>query len=298
MSQPALPETVDSSALRYPGEASLLRKTCLALAVIYVVFIGLTLSLFALWLLVAYLTVTVLRSRYLAEALEIGEHQLPRVGQLVRECAAYLDIPAPRVFVTVDPGNWPIYTIPVPEPTILMHAHWVRMLDDEELAFYIFHELAHAKLGHRMFLGPVNVLENVGPVSWILTTPLEIMRYALRPWLRLADFSADRVAIACIGGRLEVAAAALAKVIAGEELHQEISPEAFIAQARRLGESRLLSLYEIATGRLGSARRLSRLAQFADSKDFAALTAPRPLAQSKGLLRRLLAWPVTRGQAP
>ncbi len=276
---------IDCHALRDPGEKKLLKRTCMLLGISYTIVCGLTLSLFLGWIIVAFLTVAVLRSRYLAEAIEVNDDQFPRLWELVRKCAAQLDEPAPKVYVTAEPGNWPIYTVPVPEPAILVHSNFLRMLSDEELEYYIYHELAHGKLGHRTFLNPINVLENVGPISWILTTPLEVMRFALRPWLRLADSSADRVALACIGGRVDVAASALARVTAGEEIYSMVDAHAFLAQARRLEHSKLLALYEIATGRLGNARRLSWLAEFSESEGFAQLCEPVEQKPRRNLLK-------------
>lgn len=242
----------------------MLRRTLFVLAAIYLGAIGLTLSAFLFWLAIACITVKVLRSRYLAEAIEIGEDQLPHIHRLVQKCAAKLGDPAPRLFISSDPGSWPVYTVPLPEPAILLNASWIKMLEADELAFFVYHELAHGKLGHRRYMNPVNVLENVGALSWVLTTPLEIMRYVLRPWARLADFSADRIALACLDGRLEVAAGALVKVTAGDEMYDKVDAKAFINQARRLPESWLLTLHEVSTAKLGAARRLAKLATFVE----------------------------------
>lgn len=263
-----LPEKkpLEVESLREPGEAKLLRRTLCLLAFIYICAIGLTLSFFAFWLVVACLTVMALRQKYLAEAIEIDEAQLPHLHRLVQGCAARLGVEAPKLFISQDPGNWPVFTIPLPKPAILLHASWVKMLTADELSFFIYHELAHGKLGHRRYLNPVNVLENVGALSWLLTTPLEIMRYLLRPWMRLADFSADRVALACLDGRLEVAASALVKVTAGDEMYDQVDAHAFLAQARRLPNSWLLTMHEVCTARLGAARRVSRLVPYAESK--------------------------------
>lgn len=260
-----LPAKIDAERLREPGEARLLRRTLVVLALVYLTCIGLTLSFFLFWIAIAVLTVRTLRTRYASEFIEVGEEQLPKVAGLLRDCAARLDVPAPRLFVSYDPGAWPVFTVPLPDPAIVLNASWLKMLSDDELRFFLLHELAHGKLGHRRYLNPVNVMENVGAISWLLTTPLEVMRYLLRPWLRLADFSADRVALIALDGRVEVAASALVKVTAGDELCTEVDAHAFISQSRRLKDGWLLALHEVCTGRLGAARRLSRLASFADT---------------------------------
>ena len=262
---------LDVQTLRAPGEKKALRRTMVAMTIVYLACIGLTLSFFLLWLGIAVLTVRVLRSRYLSEAVEVGPDQLPDLWDVVKRCSSALKVPTPRVFVSVDPGNWPIYTVPVPEPAILMHANWVKSLSPDELTFFVCHELAHGKLGHRPLLNPINVLENVGPISWILTTPLEMMRYAMRPWSRLAEFSADRVALACVDGRLEIAAGALGRVTLGEEIFDRLSVPAYLSQARMLSGGRLLALYEIVTGRLGTASRLAQLVTFTHSPEYVAL---------------------------
>jgi Zn-dependent protease with chaperone function len=267
--------TKEVQALREPGEKRLLHRTCLLLGLAYLIATGLTLSAFLVWFAIAAVTIRVLRSRYLSEAIEISPDQLPEVMLLVGRCSKDLGCAPPRVFITVDPGTWPVYTVPVPEPAILLQARWIDILRDDELAFFIYHEMAHSSLGHRWLMNPINVLENVGPVSWVLTTPIELARFCLRPWLRLAEFSADRVALTCVGGDLDVVARALSKVTAGEDVCEMISPAAYVDQARRLRVSRLLSIYEILTGKLGPARRLARLMGFLETEQ-ARLMPPVP----------------------
>lgn len=272
-------------ALRYPGERLWLRRTLVLIVLSYLLFTGLTLSLWAGWFVVSCLTVMVLRSRYPSIALEAGEDQLPRVYRLAGEVAESLGTRRPRVFLLEDPGKRPVFTVPLPEPGIMVNAAWVKMLEEDELCFVLAGELAHHKLGHRWVLDPIHVLENVGPVSWVLTTPLELARYALRPWMRLAEFSADRVALAAVDGDLSVAARVFAKVTAGEELYDEASGEAFLAQARKLRGGLGLWILEVLTGRIGYGSRLEKLARFADEPRFAELTQGASPPPKKGLLQ-------------
>lgn len=248
--------------LREPGEKRLLRRTSWAIIIACLLCCTLTLSLFFFWVLLALLTLRILRLRYLAEAVEIGPDQFPRAHEVLRRCARRMGLEAPKLYISTEPGRWPVFSVPIPKPAIMMHANWLYMLDDEELEFFVYHELAHGILGHRPYLTPVNVLENMGPVSWILTTPLEIVRYALRPWLRLADFSADRVALLYLDGKLDTVSRALAKTIVGEELAPQVSGEAFLQQCRVLRFGWFLTLYEVFSGRIGAGRRLSRLAAY------------------------------------
>lgn len=282
-----LPTTAsDLESLRQPGERKLLRRTVAGLALVYVICTGLTLMVWVGWFILACLTVMVLRSRYPSMALEVSPEQLPEVHALVGRCADTLGVKPPRVFVSWDPGTRPVFTVPLPEPAIMLSASWIKMLDSRELAFFLYKELAHGKLGHRFVLNPVNVLENVGPVSWILTTPLEIARYCLRPWQRLADFSADRYALACLDGDLEVVASALAKVTAGEEIYEEVSGPAFLEQCRRLRPGWGLWLLEVTTGRIGFGSRLEKLVRFAETPEFPALCQGQAPAPRPGLLAR------------
>lgn len=281
------PGQLDLEALRQPGERAMKNRTVGALVLLYLVVTGLTLSVFLLWLAAAVLTVRVLRSRYRAHALEVGEGQFPELHGALRRCAQRLGVPAPDLYLAADTGNWPIYTVPLPRPAIVMSSWWARHLTTRELEFFLYHELAHGALGHRALLDPINVLENVGAVSWILATPLEVARYALRPWARLADFSADRVALACMGGDLDAAASALAKVTAGDELCLEVDGGAFLAQARRVELGWALYLHEITSGRLGNARRLHQLAAFRASPVFAAQVEVAAAAPKVSWLQRV-----------
>lgn len=285
---PVDPDQIE--ALRYPGERKLLRRTLVALGLLYLLFAGLTLALWAGWFTLACATVMVLRSRYPSVALEIGPEQLPEVHRLLEETAAAMGVATPRCFVSWDPGSRPVFTVPLPQPAIMLSASWIRMLERDELRFFFAKELAHGKLGHRFVLNPINVLENVGPISWVLTTPLEIARYCLRPWMRLAEFSADRTALAVLDGRLEVAASALAKVTAGEEIYQQVSGPAFLEQVRRLRGGFGLWLLEVLTGKIGFGSRLSQLVHFSETREFAALTQGSALPPPRGFFHSIRAF--------
>jgi Zn-dependent protease with chaperone function len=281
---PADPKKLE--ALRYPGERKLLRRTLVALVVLYLVFSGLTLLLWVGWFTLACVTVMVLRSRYPSMALEVGPDQLPEVQELLDETARSMDVKVPRCFVSWEPGNRPVFTVPLPQPAIMLSASWIKMLEPEELKFFLAKELAHGKFGHRFVLNPINVLENVGPISWVLTTPLEIGRYCLRPWMRLAEFSADRLALATLDGRIELAASALAKVTAGEEIYQRVSGVAFMEQSRKLRGGIGLWVLEVLSGKIGFGSRLHRLIRFAESPEFDSLTKGGPLPPRLGFFGR------------
>lgn len=297
--EPAVPARVDAHALRFPGEARMLRRTLGALALLYLIFTGLTLSVFFFWMIAALLTVRVLRTRYRAHALEVSPGQFPHLHELVERCATRLGTRPPRLYLSADPGNWPVFTVPMPEPAIVMSSWWAKHLTPRELEFFVYHELAHGVLGHRWVLNPINVLENVGAVSWILATPLEIARYALRPWTRLADFSADRVAIACMDGDLDTVATALAKITAGDELCDEVEGAAFLEQARRVDMGWAMYLHEITSGRLGNARRLSTIETFTRTRVFAErVKGELPPAPRSWVARLPVLGPLLAGDPP
>jgi hypothetical protein len=197
-----------------------------------------------------------------------------------------MGMPVPRCFVSWDPGNRPVFTVPLPQPAIMLSASWIKMLEPDELRFFLAKELAHGKLGHRFMLNPINVLENVGPISWVLTTPLEIARYCLRPWMRLAEFSADRLALASLDGDIEVAASALAKVTAGEEIYQRVSGPAFAEQARKLRGGLGLWVLEVLTGKIGYGSRLCKLLRFSEDPQFEALTQGSEAPPRLGFFQR------------
>ncbi len=280
------PTNLDVQRLRYPGELAWLRRTLCIVAVSYLVFSGLTLLLWMGWFVLSCVTVMVLRNRYPSVALEVGPNQLPRVHALVERLSQALEVKPPRVFLSEDPGKRPIFSVPLPETAIMLNAAWVKMLEEEELAYFLAKELAHGKLGHRFLLNPIHVLENVGPISWVLTTPLEIIRYALRPWMRKAEFSADRVALAMLGGDLKKASSALAKVTAGEELFDEVNAEAFLDQCRTNRFGLGLTLFEVLTGKIGFGSRLHQLIRFAQQSDYAELTQGTPLKPPPGIWQR------------
>ena len=244
-----------------PGEHRAKRRAFVAVSIIYLVFSGLSLGLFALWIGFSYLLYCILETRIQGDCARLGPQQMPEVFFLMQDLARDMKVPMPDLYITEDDDPLPVYTISLARPTLVVHSDYARKLNTDELKFFIAHELAHVKAGHLRVLSVLNVLEAHPPVSRWLTTPLELVRWAFRPWALKADETADRMALAAVGADLDIASAVLAKVAAGVEIGNRINPSAFRELARELKTGWMVWVNEMLYNRNLTARRLQLLEQ-------------------------------------
>jgi Zn-dependent protease with chaperone function len=141
------------------------------------------------------------RLAVLGSAVRADERQFARVHRLLVDVATVLDSPTlPEIYVTNDPYTNAL-TIGMDKPFIVLNSGLVDLLDDEELAFVIGHELGHVMSGHAVYQ---TLLQRLLRLSLTLTAVpigglgIRMIIAALMEWSRKAELSADRAGLLAV----------------------------------------------------------------------------------------------------
>ncbi|RNM13099.1 M48 family metallopeptidase [Nocardioides pocheonensis] len=138
------------------------------------------------------------RLELLGSAIRTDHRQFPAMSRQLAEVAAVLDAPeVPDLFVTADPTLNAV-TIGMDRPLIVVNSALVDLLDEEEMAFVLAHELGHALSGHAVYQTLLRrLLQLTGVLNAVPLGGLGIRMVvaALREWSRKSELSADRAGL-------------------------------------------------------------------------------------------------------
>ncbi len=173
-----------------------------------------------------------LRQLYLANAVLLGEDQVPRAWALHRQCANTLDIDrVPKLYATQDPvGN--AMTFGTHEPVTIVRSGLVASYSEEELRSVLAHEMGHVLADH---VGLSTTFQIVSLIVWrtlrmqpLAGIPILGLYYALLEWSRCAELTADRAACLVVADPL-VPCGTLMRMAGGPI--SDMNLDAFIRQA-------------------------------------------------------------------
>jgi Zn-dependent protease with chaperone function len=138
------------------------------------------------------------RLELLGSAIRTDHRQFPVMHRQLADVAAVLDAAeVPDLFVTADP-TFNAVTIGMDKPLIVVNSALVDLLDDEEMAFVLAHELGHALSGHAVYQTLLRrLLQLTGVLNAVPLGGLGIRLIvaALREWSRKSELSADRAGL-------------------------------------------------------------------------------------------------------
>jgi Zn-dependent protease with chaperone function len=199
----------------------------------------------------AMLFVALSRGRFLGGGVRIRRGQFDHVYEIVAECARTIGIPEPHVFVRDDPFV-PIVAVGTGEPyALVFSSQFIELFSPDELRFLAGRELAHIASGHTKLtsLLSANGRENA------------VIAIAFGAWLRVIEYTADRVGLLCCGS-LEAAFSAIA-VSTFHKVGRKIDLHSFAEQRRELDAEPALRLGEWLSATPYATNRIARLAAFA-----------------------------------
>ena len=139
------------------------------------------------------------RLAFQANALRVNERQFPRVERIYGEVRRTLDAPERYdLFITQTPMvNAGAYGME--KPFILLNSGAVSLLDDEELAFLIAHELGHIMSGHALYRTMTALLLELAQRGYPLVgLAARTVLLALLEWYRKSELSSDRAALLAV----------------------------------------------------------------------------------------------------
>jgi len=178
------------------------------------------------------------RLELLGSAIRVDERQFPVLHRALADVATVLDATeVPEVFVSANPVPNAV-TIGMDKPLIVVNSALVELLDDDEMAFVLAHELGHAISGHAVYQ---TLLQRLLLLTGVLgSIPLgglgiRLIVAALMEWSRKSELSADRA------GLLATQDPALAfrvhmKLASGGHL-EDLDTTSFFAQGREYDEA-------------------------------------------------------------
>jgi len=175
------------------------------------------------------------RLAFQANAVRVGPTQFPRIHELYQEVRHTLDVDDEYpLFVSQTPiVNAGAYGMR--EPFIILNSGTTKLLDDDELAFVLAHEVGHIESDHVLYRTMTVLLIQLAQMGFpIVGLAARAVLVGLLEWYRKSELSSDRAGLLGIQDP-RVAMQAMLKM-AGGGSSDEMDLDAFIAQAEEYRE--------------------------------------------------------------
>ena len=171
------------------------------------------------------------RQVLLAGSVKLGPDQLPEVWAEFQRALRTLDVPGePDLYVTQYPlANAAV--VGAAQPMILLYSPVVELLQPDEIAAVLGHELGHVLSDHVLYRTALLILLQFTYMRMPLLAgvPLLAIRSALLEWSRAAELSCDRAATLVARDPLVMCRALM--VLAGGTTSRRLNLDAFLRQA-------------------------------------------------------------------
>lgn len=206
-----------TTAYRYPSESGILLITLgLVFGVIAITSAATFCGSFLFVLVmvgVAYFATRSHHADLLQKAQPVTAQSLPGLEAVVKQCAARLQVEPVQVFIVAS-RSLNAYTFGLSSPkAIVVYSPLMQLMDADEIAFIIGHEMGHVRLGHTWLNSLVGGIAGI-PSPFMAAV---IMRFAFLWWNRACEYSADRAGLLAGGGRLDKAVSALVRLATGTQ---------------------------------------------------------------------------------
>jgi Zn-dependent protease with chaperone function len=177
-----------------------------------------------------------LRQVLLASSVKLGPDQLPEVWEPYRAAVATLDLPdVYDLYVTQYPfAN--AAAIGSGKPMIVLYSELVDLLEPDEVAAVLGHELGHILSEHVVYRTALLILLQLTMirVPVVAGLPLVALRSALLEWSRAAELTCDRAATLVTRDPLVMCRTLM--VMAGGAASRRLNLDAFLRQAAEYHE--------------------------------------------------------------
>lgn len=175
------------------------------------------------------------RLAFQANAVRVSKNQFPRVHGLYEEVKKTLD----------SPGDYPLFISQTPivnagaygmeQPFIILNSGTVNLLEDDELAYVIGHELGHIMSDHVLYRTMTYLLLQLASMGFpIVGLAARAVLVALLEWSRKSELSCDRAGLLAIQDPERVMRTMLKMAGGGDS--DETSLQEFIIQAEEYRE--------------------------------------------------------------
>jgi Zn-dependent protease with chaperone function len=170
------------------------------------------------------------RLAFQANAVRVSSKQFPRLKGLYEDVLRTLDSPKDYpLFVSQTPivnaGAWGM-----DEPFIVLNSGTVALLDDQQLAYIMGHELGHILSDHVLYKTMTALLLQLAQMGFpIVGLAARVVLVALLEWSRKSELSCDRAGLLSVQDP-EVVMRTMLKMAGGGE-DEETNLQEFIVQA-------------------------------------------------------------------
>lgn len=222
----------------------------------------------------------------IASSVQVSEHQLPDLHQLLLDACRILDLEPPQLYVRQHPvPNAYTFAMRGKQPFIVLHTSLIDLLTPAEVQAVIAHELGHLKCEHSVYLTLANLVVlaagQFAPLGSLLAQSLQMQ---ILQWVRCAEFTCDRAAL-LVTQDAKIVASVLMKLAGGSPtLSPQLNVEAFLDQARSYeasGTDELgRMLQQLQTAQLTHpvpVLRAKEIDRWASSQDYHHLLQQRPM---------------------
>ena len=175
-----------------------------------------------------------IRLAFQANAVKVSENQFGHIYGIYKECLKTLDAPEYPLYMSQTPiVNAGAYGMD--EPFIILNSGTVRLLEDDELAYVISHEIGHIMSDHVLYKTMTVILINLANMGFpIVGLAARAVLVALLEWSRKSELSSDRAGLLGVQDP-EIVMRTMLKMAGGGST-EETSLKEFIIQAEEYRE--------------------------------------------------------------
>lgn len=255
------------TSYRYPQETLVFWFTILAVLAVILFTSAATFCLSGLFIVLMFVMAYWMnRSHHqslISTALGVSSKSAPQLFSLVQRCAQRLRPGSLEVFVAPQ-EELNAYTFGINDPKILVvYAPLIQIMDEEELAFVLGHEMGHVQLGHTWLNTILGGMAGI-PASYGAAALLTL---TFRSWNRMCEYSADRAGmLAC--GKPEKAVSALLKLISGQRHLSPAQMEHLLRAVDREDDTLLGGLNELLSDHPMIIKRIEQIRSYARTAEY------------------------------
>ena len=222
-------------------------------------------------LVVAYAGTRAQHSQLIASAPRVTPQSAPQLWALVQEGIARLGPEPVEVYVATSRAlNAYTFGLALPK-VVVIESGLLQVLDADELAFVICHELGHVRLGHTWLNSLVGGLAGIPSPAMALG----VMQLAFLWWNRACEYSADRAGLLATG-KPDKAISALVKIATGGQARSPADMERALQVVEAQGRDFTSQLGEAMATHPLMARRIAELRRYAASVAYQRLINVKP----------------------
>jgi Zn-dependent protease with chaperone function len=214
-------------------------------------------------LVMAYAGTRAQHKQLIAQAYQVNPQTAAGLWTLVQTGAARLG-PGPVEVYVVPSRVLNAYTFGLDSPkVVVLEGALLQVLDADELAFVISHELGHVRLGHTWLNSLVGGLSGIPSPA----VAFGLLQLAFLWWNRACEYSADRAGLLATG-RPDKAISALVKIAAGGRAQSPADVQRALQAVEAQGSDFGSQLGEALATHPLMARRIAQLKQYAASREY------------------------------